>query len=246
MKETQDFNDRQLWLLVIIDSTPHIDGITRLQKYGLLASKITLRDESAYDDWMAHNFGAYSSTLQSDIKFLDQKNLIEINSVDTMHGSHDDYSISKQGKNVVREFKTKYEDLAEKIKVITVHYFNRSLDELLADAYALFPEYTSKSTIKGRVRTSIMKRNTNLNTEIKLPYTEKKIGLLSITETAEINQFPYNDEEIRKKLAEQAGLAGVPPTDPRAYDELSEVFADKEFLADLSDENIKEIINSIR
>ena len=62
---------------------------------------------------MAHDFGEYSSILQSDIKFLDQKNLIEINSVDTMHESHNDYSISKQGKNVIREFKTKYEDLVE-------------------------------------------------------------------------------------------------------------------------------------
>lgn len=246
MEETMDLSDRQFWLLLIIDSAPHIDGTTRLQKYGLLASKITLKDESAYEDWAAYNFGAYSSALRSDVKFLEQKNMIKINSVDTRHGSHSDYSISRQGSEAIQEFKAEHEDLAEKLKVLTMHYFDRSLDELLADAYALFPEYTGKSTIKGRVRTSIMKRDTNLNVDIKLPYTDKKIGLLSITETAMVNQFPYNDEEIRKELAKQAGLAGVPPTDPRAYDELSEVFADKEFLEDLSDKDVKEIINSVR
>lgn len=239
-------SERQGWLLLIVDSVPHLDGATRLQKYALLASKIVLDGESAYDDWEPHHFGAYSRQVSSDMAALEERGLVGVRRRESGYGPHATYSISASGREAAGKFKVGRRGPAERIKAIATHYFGRALDELLADAYALFPEYTGKSAIRGRVRTSILRRDARLGAGIALPYTDRRIGLSSITDTAGINRFPYNDEEFRRELAKQAGLADVPPTDPKAYDELSEVFAGKEFLANLTDEDVGEIMGSIR
>ncbi|RNJ78880.1 MAG: hypothetical protein D9C04_06440 [Nitrosopumilus sp. B06] len=238
-----NLNDKQHWLLILIDSTPHIDDKTRLQKYAFLASKMILKDESAYKDWESHNFGAYSSSLDQDVRHLEKNQLVSIHTVKTSYGQHDDYAISGKGRRIIHTFKAKHRVMADKIKRLTRYYFDKPLDELLADAYALFPEYTTKSTIRARVRNNILKRDARLRSEIVLPYTDKKIGMPSITTSAKTNPFPYNDMDLRKRLAEQAGLSGIPPIDPSAYDELSEIFADKKFL---TYNNIEEIMENIR
>jgi len=243
MMNSLDLSDKSLWLLSIIDSTQYVDGNTRLQKYGLLTNKITLKDESVFNDWESNNFGAFSPQLVIDTKFLVNNDLVKVHPVQNYFGEeHYRYSISEEGKNVLSTFKEKHSESIEKIKIITAFYFNKPLNELLVDAYALFPEYTGKSKIKALVRKTLLERDSELSSKFELPYTDKKIDLSSITSTAEVNPFMYNDEDFRKKLAEKSGLSKIPPLDIEAYDELSEIFADKKFLEEINPEEImKEI-----
>ena len=156
---------------------------------------------------------------------------------------HDRYAISEKGKDALLLFDRKHSGLIQKIKVITDHYFGRSLNELLADAYTLFPEYTGKSKIKALVRKTLLERDSDLIASFELPFTKKKISLSSITHTAKPNPFMYGDEDFRKKLAKKSGLNRIPPLDIGAYDELSEIFADKKFLQDI---DLQEIMEEIR
>lgn len=233
-----DPNNRQFWLLVIIDSSGHVDGSTRLQKYGLLASQITLKDEPTYNDWKPYHYGAFSSQLDSDVKFLKGQGLVDVRTT-TDNYEQQLYCVSSQGKSVLGAFKAKYDILVQKIKILADYYSDKSLDDLLADAYSLFPQYTTNSKISARVRHTILKRDTRLNSQFVLPYTDRTIGLSSITATAQVNPFPYDDEDARRKLARQIGLADVPPIDSKVFDEIPDIFTDQK---PLSESDLEEII----
>lgn len=245
MTDSLNLSDKTMWLLSIIDSTPYVDGNTRLQKYGLLTNKITLKDKSVYQDWESNNFGAFSQQLAIDAKILINNKCVKVHSIKNIHGEeHFRYFISEKGRDVLSSFKKSYMSLIEKMKVITKYYFDKSLNELLVDAYLLFPEYTDKSKIKPLVRKTFLEKNSNPGFSYRLPYTDKKLDLSAITSTARVNPFMYNDEEFRKKLAEESGLSKIPPLDIQAYDELEDIFADKKFLEDIDPEEIMEEIRA--
>jgi len=56
------------WLLAIIDSTPYVDGRTRLHKYGILVSKEVLNNTEFFDDWKPNDFGGFSPSLAKSLK----------------------------------------------------------------------------------------------------------------------------------------------------------------------------------
>lgn len=239
-----NLSDRSLWLLSIIDSTQYVDGNTRLQKYGLLTNKITLKGESVYDDWKSNHFGAFSQQLVADTEYFVDNGLIDAYIIQHYYGEkHFRYSITEKGKEILSTFKETHAPLIKMIKTITNYYFNKQLNELLVDAYALFPEYTDKSKIKALVRKTLLERDSELSSSYELPFTNTKIDLTSITSTAKVNPFLYNDEDFRQQLAEKSGLSKIPPLDIQAYDELSDIFADKKFLADV---DLEEMMEEIR
>ncbi len=245
MTNSLDLSDKSLWLLSIIDSTQYVDGNTRLQKYGLLTNKIILANESVYDDWESSHFGAFSPQLFADTEFLVNNHFVDSYPVSNYYDDkHNRYLITEKGKDMLSGFKEEHSESFEKIKTMTLYYFTKPLNELLADAYALFPEYTDKSKIKALVRKTLLERDSDPSSQFELPFTDKKIDLTSITSTAKVNPFMFNDEDFRKKLAEKSGLSKIPPLDIGAYDELSEIFADKKFLQGVDVEEIMEEIDA--
>ena len=244
MGTTVSLSDKTMWLLATIDSSQYVDGDTRLQKYSLLVSKIVLSDYDHYDDWESNNYGAFSPQVNTDIEYLTNNGLVSVSKVyNNYYGhEHNKYSLTDLGRSTLKSFKEKHTGAINNIKKITDFYFKKSLDDLLVDAYTLFPEYTEKSRIKALVRRTWLKRESKTGSNYKLPFTDKKFDFSLITSTAQVNPFMYNDEEIRRKLAGEAGLDDVPKLDIIAYDELSDVFADKEYLKDVDlSKTVKEI-----
>lgn len=244
MDRAVSLSDKTMWLMAIIDSMPYVDGDTRLQKYALLASKIILKDEIIYDDWESHNFGAFSSEVSTDIQYVTTNDLITKHEITSPYygDKHNRYEISDKGKQILKPFKDDHRNTIDKIKSMTSFYFKKSLDDLLVDAYTLFPEYTARSKIKALVRRTWLNRESKVSSNYKLPFTDKKFDFSVITSDAQVNPFMYNDEEIRKKLANEIGLKEIPKLDINAYDELSDIFADKEYLKDVDlSKKVKEV-----
>lgn len=217
---SMDLSERQSWLLLVIDSASFVDGDTRLQKYGLVVSK-TILDNAMYDDWRSHHYGAYSDHLGRDVMFLQEQDLLNVHKI----RNNNMYVLSEKGKKALSSFKDrclfKHGDKVEKIREFLDYYQGRTLKILLADVYQKFPEYTVKSRIKDQIEETILE--TNL-----VGFDSSSSGAQSITPAVKPAQFPYNDEEFRRKLAKEVGLDGPPPLDMKAYDRLSRIFADWE------------------
>lgn len=244
MASSLGLSEKTLWLLSIIDSTPHIDGDTRLQKYGLLVSKIALENQKTYDDWDSNHFGAYSQEVMVDTKYLLKNNYIQAFEMTTYHGDqYNRYSLTEKGKKEIQPFKKQHSEIISKIKSITSYYFNKSLNELLVDAYTLFPEYTKKSKIKALVRKTFLERDSKLGSKYELPYTQRKIDLSAIVSPVKVNPFMFNDQDIREEISKKAGLKEIPPLDMNAFDELEDIFADKTYLTNV---NVSKILKEIR
>lgn len=215
---SMELSDRQSWLLLVIDSASSVDGDTRLQKYGLVVSK-TILEGAMYGDWRSHHYGAYSDHLGMDMTFLQEQGLVDVYKI----RNNNMYTLSEKGKKILRSFKDKcllkHGDKVEKIKEFLDYYQNRTLKILLADVYQKFPEYTNKSRIKDQIEETILETNL-AGLDIDSSNTQ------SITSAVKPTQFPYNDEDFRRKLAKEIGLSAPPSLDTRAYDRLSKIFAD--------------------
>lgn len=226
--EAMDLNDRQSWLLLIIDSASYVSGDTRLQKYGLIASKSVLKD-SMYDDWKPYHYGAYSILICKDMESFKRDGLVNVYNVRDSNV----YTLSEKGKKAIQSFKNRaldrYGDKVEKIKQFLDNYQGKPLKILLADAYMQYPEYAGKSRIKDQIKDSILKDNlTN--------FDSSRENNTHPTTSARPSQFPYGDGEFRKKLAKEIGLSEPPQLDKKAYDELAKLFADKVLYDDTLDE----------
>lgn len=225
---SMDLNNKQSWLLLIIDSASYVDGDTRLQKYGLIASKSIL-ENSMYDDWKPHHYGAYSTLINRDMQLFKKDGLVNVYNI----RGHNVYTLSEKGKKAIQSFKDrcldKHRGKVEKIKQFLGNYQGKPLEILLGDTYRQYPEYVDKSRIKDQIHNGILKNslgdfNSNGGTSTQ-----------AIT-SARPGQFPYGDEEFRKKLAKEIGLDEPPQLDKRAYDEFGKLFADRILHDDALDE----------
>ena len=240
MPEGDSLGDRERWLLAIVGSEPHVDGDTRLQKYGFLVGRYVLKGEAFYDDWEPEKFGPLSWSMLSDCERLCRDGYIRKEPAGSpLPVPH--YSVTAAGRRILNSFQSGKERLAEGIRGITSYYSRKSLDTLLADTYALHPEFTGKSVIKGRVMADIMRRSVNVGKEIRLPYTDRHIGLGSISGKF-VNEYPFNDKEDREMLAKKIGLAGAPPIDPDGFDDIHDLLSKYEGLTSLTDADIRYIL----
>ena len=218
-----------MWLLAIINSTPHVQGDTRLQKYVLFSDKQIL-DNQLYDDWKAWKFGGYSPKLADDTKILQKGEYVNANQVTVFHGKAvSRYTLTPKAKTEVKSFEAENEAELEKIRAITIHYFRKRLDDLLADSYRMYPELTNESTIKAEVLKTQIEKDSVLATGYELPLEQLEIPIDAIPTSQEIpvDEHLFNDNELRAKLAKLAGLDKVPSLDPNAFSKTAGILHDK-------------------
>jgi len=125
----------------------------------------------------------------------------------------DRYQSLEKGKNVIKDLIKNSQTKFEKIKSITSHYFQTPLTILLSDVYQKYPELAVKSKIKAEI---------NKINDIFNPQPESLV-----TPTVSTLEHVFNDDEFRKKLAELIGLEQVPSLDPKSFDRIKGILAEK-------------------
>lgn len=219
---------RAKWLLLVIGSTKYVQGDTRLQKYGLLVHKKNPGIEF-YDDWNSGNFGVFSKSLASDTKLLVEKKFVSSNDVVNVYGKNvARYSITDEGRNEIQDM-LKEKEIIKKICEITQYYFDKSLKDVLADVYTLYPEFTENSKIKPDVGKKQIETNSFLSPEFEIPFESNQKLESDITNliTKTSTEHVFNDEELREKIAKNIGLDKIPKLNPDAFDKLSGILEDK-------------------
>lgn len=238
-----EITDRMLWLLAMIESSPHVNGDTRLQKYALLCTKIVLKDEEKYEDWRPNNFGGFSRQVRLEIQYLTKHDIIKKNTVTSLGQEHSRYTITENGRELIKEFINSKKETYAKIKTITNFYFRRALNDLLTDTYTLFPEYTSNSKIKPIVRKTLLARAQNPNLQYVIPFTTKQPDLSVIDSTEQINEFQFQDEGMRQKLCDMIGLEKIPKIKSNSSNNLAGIL--KNMIVE-DEVNAVEMVRSVR
>ena len=144
-------------LLIICDTT--IYGTTRLQKYGFLISKqfgkeladisFGEKDQPFYNDWEALWYGPFSKGLQKDVDECARERLIYKEPIDTNQNTYQ-YGLTTKGRIRWRKIYAKFTDAVNPIHKKVMNLQKVRLERLLERIYTAYPEYTKRSTIKGR------------------------------------------------------------------------------------------------
>lgn len=245
MNAIKKIQDAEEWVLAIIGSDKMINGAIRMQKYGFLADNLILPRTSRMYKWIPHSFGAYSYEITSTLSDLEEKGMISIEHEDFEKGKKRRYRITKKGIDASKKFAERGKHEMGKIKKMVKYYSSRSEDELVADAYMLFPKFTYESKIKHRARRNILDRCKGGNRTIVLGYADKVIDLEKIVKLSASNQLTFADIDFTEELARNIGL----PEDRYKcdkYESISDVFAGKEFAENMTSKDVREIIDSIR
>ena len=224
-----ELSNREKWLLTIVNSTSYIQGDTRLQKYVLFVDKKIIEEE-LYDDWKAWKFGAYSKKLAQDAKSLHKTGLIIANQVTVQNNRPVfRYTLSDIGREEIYLFETENTESVQRIKELLENYFHKRLDELLADSYEMFKEFTNESTIRAEVQRTQVETDSLLSTNYELSFDseDKIIPYISSSQELPINEHLFNDDDLRERLAKLAGLEKTPNLDQNSFDRLSGKLNDK-------------------
>lgn len=219
------------WLLVLIGSTKYVDGSTRLQKYGLLVHKKIGQKEEFFNDWQPDRYGVFSKSLAKTVTLLEDHNYITKDNVINPYGKPSfRYRITDKGRNEIQQLLIEKKEIVEEICGISQYYFDKSLKEVLADVYTLYPEYTTNSTIKADVNKNKIDLETMFEeSEFEIPLESSKKLESDITNliTKTTSEHVFNDEDLREKLAKQIGLEEIPKLDIKAFDRLSGILQNK-------------------
>lgn len=211
-------------LLILVGATKYVEGSTRLQKYGLLVSKKIGQKEEFFSDWQPDKFGVFSKSLAKTVTMLADDGMITADKINIYGKNTTRYRITDKGRGEIQNIIREQENLVNEICGIPQYYFDKSLKEVLADVYTLYPEYTTNSTIKHEVnRNKIEQESLFEESEFDIPFGSSTRLSSDITNliTKTASEHIFNDEDIREKLAKQVGLTGIPNLDSGAFDRLA-------------------------
>lgn len=218
------------WLLVMIATTKYVEGDTRLQKYGLLIYK-KIPEIEFFDDWKPWLYGVFSPGLNRGLKVLKKEELIKVNRVDKGYQKPvNRYTASEEALQIISPLQKGKSDIVKRISTIIEYYSSKTLKELLADVYLMYPEYTDNSTIKAEVNKEKNKLTPYLSPEFEIPYDDdKKLeGILSeLVINVDHPEHMFNDDDERERLSKLIGLDSIPRLDPKSFDRLAGMFRDK-------------------
>lgn len=219
------------WLLILIGATRYVEGSTRLQKYGLLVSKKIGQKEEFFDDWQPYKFGVFSKSLAKTTSVLVGDGYVTADKVVNSYGKDTlRYRITDKGRNEIQDIIREKKDTVDEICRIPQYYFDKSLKEVLADVYTLYPEYTTNSTIKHKVNKDRIEQESLFEeAEFDIPFESPDKLSSDITNliTKTPSEHVFNDEDMREKLAKQVGLKNIPNLDSGAFDRLAGMLKDK-------------------
>ncbi|CDI05321.1 hypothetical protein [Candidatus Nitrosotenuis uzonensis] len=217
-------------LLILIGATKYVEGSTRLQKYGLLVSKKIGQKEEFFSDWQPDKFGVFSKSLAKTVTMLANEGLITADKVNTYGKDTIRYRITDSGRGQIQDIIREKKDLVDEICGIPQYYFGKSLKEVLADVYTLYPEYTTNSTIKHEVNKNRIEQESLFEeSEFDIPFKPSTRLTADITNliTRTPSEHVFNDEDVREKLAKQIGLKNIPSLDSGAFDRLAGMLRNK-------------------
>ena len=217
------------WLLVIIGATLYVQGNTRLQKYGLLVHK-RIPDVELIDDLRSGDFGVFSKSLAISVKSLVSRGYVTTNSVVNRYGKNVlRYRIANKGRDEIQDLIKARPEAVRAICEITQYYFDKSLKELLADVYTLYPEFTDKSKIKSKVGKTQTELNSFLSPEFEIPFESNQKLESDVTNliTKTTIEYVFNDEDVRERIAKKIGLKEIPKLEPNSFEKLSGIFENK-------------------
>jgi len=191
------------WALLVAYAAGKIDGKTRYHKIAFAIAKLTdITKLGFFNDWKPKDYGAFSRELQTEIDNLTKSGLLV--TMTSMDGSHEIFEPAKEAQEELKSILPDAEKYVSTIRNFNEAYSKDTLDELLHDVYARFPDFAIKSKIKGRI----------MATEYALEEKSK---------TRQVSQL--EDYDARVKLSKMIGLETLPNHNPNALYQLAGISA---------------------
>ena len=147
-----------------------VRGRTRLQKYGFLAYQIyraDLKPLGFYSDWEAHHYGPFSMDLVCDLHEAEDAGLVRIEPHKFGNGTVDFYSLGPKGAKRLSFLLRDHGDLVKRLYETFTNLNRKSLDTILAEIYADYPQYAENSRIRDRVMEHNAEDEVRFNPEIE-------------------------------------------------------------------------------
>ena len=156
-------------IILLVNQTT-IRGRTRLQKYGFLAYQLyrsDLKPLGFYSDWEAYHFGPYSMDLTCDLQEAEKVGLIRTERRQFGGRAVDFYSLGPKGAKRLSSMLRDHGDLVKRLYETFANLNKKSLDRLIEEIYADYPQYARNSKIKTDL---------NLDTDVRFnPEIERMI-----------------------------------------------------------------------
>ena len=150
-------------VLILFHHAGSIHGVTKLQKLLFLIEEETEFFEEHKDDlafeFNAHKMGPFSKHVYEEIRFLQQLNAIETESMEDRSEGKDDltnkiFHITSKGEKIASELANQLEPkYNEELAELVENYNNMELRELLRYVYTEYPSFTTESEIKDEILT---------------------------------------------------------------------------------------------
>lgn len=140
--------------IVFLINQTTIRGRTRLQKYGFLAYQLyraDLKPLGFYSDWEAYHYGPYSMDLTCDLQEAEKTGLLKIESREFGGRAMDFYSLAPKGAKRLSSLLHDHGDLVGRIYETFTNLNKKSLDNLIGEICADYPQYAKNSRTKDRV-----------------------------------------------------------------------------------------------
>lgn len=140
-----------------------LKGETRFQKYAFLLDKM-INDEELDEDFnfIPHDFGPWSESLRD---ILDRLQNYEL--VNKIPNTKPNYILTVKGESLLHDIQKRYSKLLETAEIISNDFRNFSDDDVISMVYELYPNFTTSSMIKDRVK------NCANSDFFEIPYSQK-------------------------------------------------------------------------
>lgn len=156
-------------IILLVNQTA-VRGRARLQKYGFLAYQLyrsDLKPLGFYSDWEAHRYGPYSADLARDLQEAERTGLIRTERRRSGGRAVDFYSLGPKGAKRLSFLLRDHGDLVKRVYETFTNLNRKSLDTILAEIYADYPQYAENSRIRDRVMEHNAEDEVRFNPEIE-------------------------------------------------------------------------------